>query len=75
MDQSYSRVNTTKLTVDACVSPRLHHYIVNGHPAVSPAVYSPFAVSNTLHVPAPFLAQASQEGPRDPELPVVFWID
>ena len=69
MDQSYSRVNTTKLTVDACVSPRLHHYIVNGHPAVSPAVYSPFAVSNTLHVPAPFLAQASQEGPRDPELP------
>ena len=67
MDQSYNRVNTTKLTVDACVSPRLYHSIVNGHPAVSPAVYSPFTVSNTLHAPALFLPQASQEVPQDPE--------
>lgn len=61
MDQSYSRVNTTKLTVDACVSPRLHHGIVNGQPAANPAVYSPFTVTNTLHVPAPSLPQVSQE--------------
>ena len=67
MDQSYSRVNTTKLTVDACVSPRLHHSIINGHPAASPAVYSPFTVSNTLHAPAPFLPQFSQELQEDPE--------
>ncbi len=74
MDQPYSRVNTTELTVDASFSPRFNRAIVNGHPAAHPAVSSPFTASSPLHVPAPSLSRVCAEITRGPGLGGAVWL-